>query len=62
MAINYYEDYLKITRGFQRPVYQYTTPEEQGAAIKKCTILEGVDICYSTGTVTMDHRGKKQRD
>lgn len=59
MDNKYYEDYLKITRGYTPPAYQYTSPEEQGLAIKKCTILEATDLCYSTGT-TVDYTNKEQ--
>ncbi len=51
MDTDYITAYQIITRGFGRPVYEYTTPEEQGAAIEKCTILEATKIEYSNQTV-----------
>ena len=51
MTTDYMTAYQIITRGFGRPVYEYTTPEEQGAAIEKCTILEATKIEYSNQTV-----------
>ena len=49
-----FEDYLNgyqmITQHFPKPDYQYTTPDEQGAAIQKCTILEATNIEYSNET------------
>ena len=51
MSTDYITAYQIITRGFGHPVYEYTTPEEQGAAIEKCTILEATKIEYSNQTV-----------
>ena len=49
-----FEDYLSmyqvITQHSQAPDYQYTTPEEQGAAIQKCSVLEVTNIEYSNET------------
>ena len=49
-----FEDYLKsyqqITQNFQTPDFQYAGPEEQGAAIQKCSILEVTNIEYSNCT------------
>lgn len=47
----YVEAYKRITQGLMHPNYKYTTPEEQGAAIKKCTILESTAIEYSNSIV-----------
>lgn len=48
-----YEDYLKdyslITQNFPTPT-RYGSPEEQGAAIVKCSILESTDIQYCNHT------------
>lgn len=50
MNPDYLKAYQQITQGYTRPLYKYTTPEEQGAAIKKCTILEATNIEYSNQT------------
>ena len=44
-------NYQMITQHFPKPDYQYTTPEEQGAAIQKCSILEVTNIEYSNETI-----------
>ena len=41
------KQYELITQEFQCPEYDYTTPEEQGEAIKRCSILETTNIEYS---------------
>lgn len=51
MNIDYYKEYLRITNGCQQPVCPHASPEEQGMSIKKLTILEAADICYSTETI-----------
>lgn len=50
MAEDYLSMYQMITQHSQTPDYQYTTPEEQGAAIQKCSILEVTNIEYSNET------------
>lgn len=49
-----FEEFLKgyqlVTQNSQTPDYQYTTPEDQGKAIKKCSILEATNIQYSNET------------
>ena len=46
----YLENYLMITQNFQMPDYEYTNPEDQGAVIEKCSILEATNIEYSNQT------------
>ena len=48
--MDYMKAYQQITQGFMGPAYEYTTPDEQGAAIKKCTILEPTNIQYNNRT------------
>lgn len=43
-------DYQKIVKGLKFP--DYKSPEDQGRAIKKCSILEPIDISYSNRTYT----------
>ncbi len=50
MDMDYMKAYQQITQGFMGPAYEYTTPDEQGAAIKKCTILEPTNIQYNNRT------------
>ena len=50
MLEDYLVSYQRITQHFQTPEYQYTTPEEQGAAIQKCSLLEVTNIEYSNET------------
>ena len=50
MYENYLKNYQMITQHFATPDRQYTTPEEQGAAIQKCSILEATNIEYSNET------------
>ena len=53
-----HEDYLAfyklITQNCESPNYEYKTPDEQGAAIKKCSILEVTNIEYSNTTSTQN--------
>lgn len=51
MDERYLQEYERVTQGFHPPQFKYTTPEEQGAAIKKCSILEEADIEYSNRTI-----------
>ena len=46
----------KITKDYTIPTYKYVTPEEQGLAIKKCTILEAAKIEYSNRTVLLTNK------
>lgn len=50
MTEDYLKNYQMITQHFAMPDRQYTTPEEQGAAIQKCSILEATNIEYSNET------------
>ncbi len=43
-------DYMKITKSFSLPPHNYTTPDEEGARIKKCSILEPTNVGYSNET------------
>ena len=45
MKGGYEVQYEKIVKGVVPPVY--TTPEEQGRQIKRCSILQNVEIEYS---------------
>lgn len=45
MKGGYEVQYEKIVKGAVPPVY--TTPEEQGRQIKRCSILKNVEIEYS---------------
>ena len=60
MNNSFFHEYELITKGYSVPIYQYSTPENQGLAIKKCTILDATDICYSNETMatTEKERGK----
>lgn len=46
----YLEEYLRITKGYTAPPYPYLSPEDQGASIKKCSILETTNIGYTNET------------
>ncbi len=44
------EAYALVTKGQLGPTYEYMSPESQGAAIKKCSILQETSIGYSNQT------------
>lgn len=52
MFEDYLKDYQVITQHFPLPDRPYTTPDEQGAAIQKCSILQATNIEYSNETKT----------
>ena len=44
------KEYKKITQDHTLPTHHYISPEKQGNAIKKCSILKEVEIGYSNMT------------
>ena len=58
MDKNFVIEYQRITKGYKHPSV-YGTPEEQGVAIKKCTILEVTNIGYSNETIPETNTLKK---
>lgn len=50
MKKTFMDDYMSITKGFSLPPHTYTTPDEEGARIKKCSILEPTTVGYSNET------------
>lgn len=50
MSDDYLEIYERITQNYQISEDRYVGPEEQGAAIQKCSILEVTNIEYSNET------------
>ena len=50
MGDEYLEAYRLITEGFQVPAHGYTNPEDEGAAIEKCSILQDTNVEYSNET------------
>ena len=58
MTEDYMKAYQKITQGFSRPACKYTSPEEQGAAIQKCTLLKSTNLEYSNRTTIKQISGE----
>ena len=48
MEKNVFEDYMKLTNGMVPQAY--LGAEEQGKAIRRCSILKEVEICYSNSS------------
>lgn len=51
MGDEYLEAYQLITQGFQVPTRGYTSPEDEGASIEKCSILQETSVEYSNETI-----------
>ena len=51
MGDEYLEAYQLITQGFQVPARAYTSPEDEGASIEKCSILQETSVEYSNETI-----------
>lgn len=49
---NYEIQYQKIVNGFSPS--KYSTPDEQGKAIKRCSILKNVEIEYNSVNKTQN--------
>lgn len=52
---NFAKDYALIVKNIPQ---KFNTPEEQGAAIKRCSILKDVDIEYKTTRIGGNGRNK----
>lgn len=53
MGDEYLNAYQLITQGFQVPSRGYTTPEDEGASIEKCSILQVTNVEYSNETTVV---------
>ena len=53
MGDEYLKAYQLITQGFQAPSHGYTTPEEEGMSIEKCSILQETNVEYSNETIIL---------
>lgn len=49
MTDKYLDKYYEITKG-KKISKKYSSPELQGAAIKRCSVLKSVDLEYSNQT------------
>lgn len=50
MGDEYLKAYQLITQGCQVPTHGYTSPEDEGASIEKCSILQETNVEYSNET------------
>ena len=58
MAKNDLEFYKQITKGFEHNhAFKYVSPEEQGRALKPCSILKSTAIEYSNSTTPTSPKG-----
>lgn len=58
MAKSDLEFYKQITKGFEyNHAFKYVSPEEQGHALKPCSILKSTAIEYSNSTTPTSPKG-----